>query len=428
MNKSEIRNQIFALVEAYFSADMQQETFIPGQSRIGVGYPVFDHKEINNAIGSLLDVWLSMGPKVRQFEADYAEYIGTDYGIAVNSGSSANLLAINALLQAGYVKPGAEVIVPAATFTTVISPLLQNGLKPVFVDIDGDTHNISVDAIAEAINDNTGLIMPVHSLGLAADMPAINRLAEKHGLPVLEDCCEAHAAAIEGQRVGSFGLISTYSFFVAHNMTTGEGGMVMTSDSRLEKILRSTREFGRLTEYDSSQDRFYYSDGFLNEYDERYVFEKVGYNVRMTDICAALGIEQLKKLDALTQDRINNAEFYTEQLKEFSSFLQLPYVPESYLHSFYGYPIIVRDDAPFKRQELVRFLESRNIETRAFMGGNLALQPAYRDDPAIRIAGDLKHTELMTRSGFFIGCHSMIKAEQRDYIIDAFRSFVSSVA
>lgn len=423
MNKAEIRDKIFTLVEEYFSADEQQPSFVPGQSRIGVGYPVFDHKEINNAIGSLLDVWLSMGPKVRQFETDYANYIGTDYGVAVNSGSSANLLAISALLQAGYVKPGSEVIVPAATFTTVVSPILQNGLKPVFVDISSDTHNISVEAIANAINDNTGLIMPVHSLGLAADMPAIVALAEDRGIPVLEDCCEAHAAAVDGKRVGSFGLISTYSFFVAHNMTTGEGGMVMTSDKRLEQILRSIREFGRLTEYDSTQDRFYYSDGFLNEYDERYVFEKVGYNVRMTDVCAALGIEQLKKLDGLTQDRINNAEYFNEQLNALSEYIQLPYVPEGYLHSFYGYPVIVRPGGPFKRQDLVRFLESKNIETRAFMGGNLAIQPAYRESPDIRIAGSLENTELMTKNGFFIGCHSMIQNTEREYIVDAFKTF-----
>jgi CDP-4-dehydro-6-deoxyglucose reductase, E1 len=414
------KEKIFELIKEHMNA--RKEEFVPGTTKVSVGFPCYGPEEIISAVDSLLDLKLSQGKKVLTFEQDYARYVGTKHGVAVNSGSSANLLALAALIEAGRVKPGAEVIVPSATFTTVISPILQNGLVPVYVDVDPQTYNIMPAAIEAAITPNTGLIMPVHSLGCPADMHAIMEIAKKHKLPVLEDCCEAHSALIGGKMVGSFGTVGTYSFFVAHNMTTGEGGMIMTNDDELDTILRSMREFGRMRNYDPKKPRFSYNDEFLHDYDERYVFERIGYNVRMSDIHASLGIEQLRRLPGLNERRIENVKYYLAELARHKEHLQLPTVPQGGFHSFYGFPILVRKDAPFARAELVRFLESRGIETRAFMGGHLAVQPAYREQPG-RMHGALANTELVFNHAFFIGCHPNITDDARTHVVKAFDDF-----
>lgn len=417
-----IKEQIFALVEEYFSDN--NEDFVPGESSIGVGFPCFDHNEINSALDSLLDLRLSQGNKVARFESDFSRYVGTKHGVAVNSGSSANLLAIASLVKTNRVQVGSEVIVPAATFTTVISPIIQNGLVPVFVDIEPEYYNIDPSCIRSAVTERTGLIMPVHSLGCPADMISIMEIAEDNQIPVLEDCCEAHSANIGGKVVGSFGDIGAYSFFVAHNMTSGEGGMVMTDDDELSNVLRSMREFGRLRDYDPGLPRFSYSDESLTNYDERYVFEIQGYNVRMTDIHASLGIEQLKKLDDLNSHRVGIATEFNRHLSKYEHHIQLPQSPEDFFHSYYGYTIMIRENAPFSRIQIVRFLEDRMIETRAFMGGNLSIQPAYRG-ANFRISGDLRVTNEISDRAFFIGCHPRMNEEAQGYVLETFDQFFS---
>ena len=412
-----LKKQIYDKVKEYFD----QKTHTAG-TKIGVAYPCIDHKEVNQVLDSLLDMWISQGPKVRRFEREYAEYIGTDYGLACNSGSSANLLAITALVQSGFLKPGDEVIVPASTFTTVVSPILQNGLIPVFVDVELETYNNCPNAIESAITDKTKLIMVVHSLGCPSKMKEIMEIANNHNLCVLEDCCESHGSSIGDKKVGSFGLISTFSFFVAHNMTTGEGGMVMTSNEKLYDVLCSIREFGRLKKYEKNQPRFYYKDGHLNDYDERYVFTNVGYNLRMTDIAASLGIEQLKKLDSFNDLRFETAKFYTKSLKKYENFLMLPKIPTGYFHSFYGYPIIVRKGVGFTRKHLVNHLENQGIETRAFMGGDLSIQPAYRKTKC-KVPFDMPNTKLILNNAFFIGSHAFVTEEQKIHIVDSFNKF-----
>ena len=421
INQNKIREKIHELIKEYF-AQREKEEFIPGKTKIGVGFPCYGHEEIISAVDSLLNLFLSQGEKVAKFEREFSNYIGSKHGVAVNSGSSANLLALSALLKTDRVKPRSEVIVPAATFTTVVSPILQNGLIPTFVDADRETYNMDPEEIKKAINENTGLIMVVHSFGCPADMKEIMKIAKKNEIPVMEDCCEAHGASIDGKKVGTFGLISTYSFFVAHNMTTGEGGIIVTDDEELERMLRSIREFGRLRDVDVNKPRFYYTDAWLKEYDERYVFENIGYNVRMTDLAASLGIEQLKKLDSLNKIRVEITNYFTDRLKKYEEYLQLPMVPENCFHSFYGYVILVKEKTPFSRGDIVRFLEQHKIETRAFMGGNLALQPAYRNEN-IKIIGDLKNTVKIMNNAFFIGCHPYIDEVQREYVVFTFDKF-----
>tara|TARA_R110000824_G_scaffold312032_1_gene499155 strand:- start:4135 stop:5409 length:1275 start_codon:yes stop_codon:yes gene_type:complete len=392
------------------------------EEEIKVAYPCFDHREVNSAIDSLLDVWISQGPKVKKFESDYAEYVGTSFGVACNSGSSANLLALTALIQSGYLSPGDEVIVPSSTFTTVISPILQTGLVPVFVDVELDTYNMCPDSIQRSITKKTKLIMVVHSLGCPAKMDEIMKISTTRGIPVLEDCCEAHGASINGKVVGSFGLMSTFSFFVAHNMTTGEGGMIMTSDEDLYYNLRSVREFGRLIKYEPDQPRFYYTDDKLKDYDERYVFTNIGYNLRMTDIAASLGIEQLKKLDEFNGKRVKNAHSYSNGLKKYKKYLTLPQTPKNFYHSFYGYPILLKENNKFSRKALVNHLEKRGIETRAFMGGDLSIQPAYRNTKCKKFH-DMPNTSLMLKNAFFIGCHPFINEGQIEKVVNAFDEF-----
>ncbi len=419
------KEKIYDSIRKYFE-NQSSSKFIAGKSKINVGFPCYDSNEVISALDSLIDLNISQGKKVKRFEADYSNYIGTKYGVAVNSGSSANLLALTALVMSGIVPKGSEVIVPAATFTTVISPILQAGLKPVFVDIEMDTYNISSESIESAITDSTSLIMVVHSLGNPANMNKIMQVSEKYNIPVFEDCCEAHGASINGKMVGSFGIISAWSFFVAHNMTTGEGGMVNTSNPNLYYILRSIREFGRLIDVDPSMERFGYNDKFLKDYDERYVFENIGYNVRMTDIAASLGIEQLKKLDSYNKKRADISKAYCIGLEKHKKYLKMPNTPDGYFHSFYGFTILVEENAPFSRKDLITFLEARNIETRAFMGGNLSIQPAYRD-LNLKVSGSLTATETMTNNAFFIGCHPFLDDDAINYVINSIDDFINQI-
>ncbi len=390
--------------------------------QIGVSWPVYGVEEVDGALQALLELRISQGPRVKEFEQRFAKYVGKKYAVAVNSGSSANLVAITGLMQAGKLKKGDEVIVPATTFATVASPVLQLGLVPVYVDVEADTWNLDPREVAKAITKKTKLIMAVHTFGNPAKIREIMAIARKRRVLVLEDCCEAHGARVGNGVVGSFGEISTLSFFVAHNITTGEGGMIFTDDRKLYDILTSVREFGRVT---VPMERFGYKDKFLGNYDARYLFTRLGYNVRMTDIAAALGLAQLTKLDKLNQKRIEIVERYQKGLAPYRRYLQLPQVRPNTFHSFYGYPFTVKKDAPFARQELVSFLESRGVETRPFFGGNLPDQPAFRNEPK-RIVGKLPVAKFLRDNSIFIGCHPELSSAQVAYLLATFEEFFTA--
>ena len=389
---------------------------------VTVGWPVYDEKEIIRALNSLLDLRLSQGPAVREFEAAFAKYIGVKYAVAVNSGSTANLLALNAFVEVHKIPKGSEVIIPAATFATVASPIIQLGLVPVYVDIDPKSWNISTKEIEKAITAKTRIIMPVHSFGNPADMKTIMKIAKKHSLLVLEDCCEAHGAAIGKKKVGSFGHMGALSFFVAHNITTGEGGMIFTNDADYYEVLTSLREFGRLKT--AGMKRFSFKDPVMGHYDERYIFTRIGYNVRMTDIAASLGIEQLKKLDRLNAKRVSIVKTYHTHLKKYEKFLMLPFVRPGDFHSYYGFPFLVRAGAPFTRNELALHLEAHGVETRAFFGGCLPDQPGFRTQPK-RVVGELPITRHMRDNTIFIGCHPQLAPAQVKRVLKAFDTFFS---
>ncbi len=419
-----MQNELEKIVGEVFAKRQKEQSYV--QEKVTVGWPVYGIEEIMNALDSLLSLRISQGPKVRMFEQLAAQYVGTKYAVAVNSGSSANLLALTCLLHAGDVKKGDEVILPAATFSTVASPVIQLGLVPVYVDVDPVSWNIDPEQVRMAITDRTRVIMPVHSFGNPADMNGIMKIAEEKNLIVLEDCCEAHGAAIGDKKVGSFGDLATLSFFVAHNITTGEGGMIFTNNDAYYDILTSLREFGRLPASVVKEKRFTYEDEVLKNYDARYIFTRLGYNVRMTDIEAALGIEQIKKLDSLNIQRIAIVDKYQASFEKYIQYIQLPVVHENTFHSFYGYPFLIREGAPFSRLDLVTYLEKANIETRSFFAGCLPDQPGFRDE-AGRVVGDLPVSRLIRDNSVFIGCHPAISEAQIDHVIQTFDAFFQNL-
>jgi len=345
-----------------------------------------------------------MGSEVKEFEKRFSQYIGTKYGVAVNSGTSANMIALNVLLETGELKKGDEVIVPAATFASVVSPIIHLGLIPVYVDVNSTYYNIDPEEVKKAISKKTKAIIIVHSLGVAAEIDALLKISKKHNLKIIEDCCEAHGAKYKKKKVGSFGDLATFSFFVSHNMTTGEGGMVLTNNSKYDKIARSLREFGR---YVGIKNRFSYYDKYLKNYDKKYIFERVGHNVRMTDLVASLGIEQLKKLDKMNATRREIAEYIKGEAD---------LDPDRY-NVYYGLMFISPD-----RLKITKHLEKYGIETRPFFAGCLPDQPAFRNSPK-RIVGNLTTSRFARDHIFFIGCHPGITKQDQDYIIKVFEKY-----
>ncbi|OHA24616.1 MAG: hypothetical protein A3H57_01400 [Candidatus Taylorbacteria bacterium RIFCSPLOWO2_02_FULL_43_11] len=415
-------HKIRVLVKDY----LLKKNGVPKPKTVGVGWPSFDEKEIMGAFDCLINLRLSQGPRVKEFEQRYAKMMGKKYAVAVNSGSSANLLVLSSLMISGKLKRGDEVIIPASTFATVASPIIQLGLIPVYVDCDDKTWTISPTEVEKALSPKTKLIMPVHSIGNPADIVSIMSIARKHKLLVLEDCCEAHGASLNGRVVGSFGDIATISFFVAHNITTGEGGMIFTDDAELFDILTSIREFGRLPQHILNKGRFSYEDKVLGFYDTRYVFTRLGFNVRMTDIAASMGLEQIKKLDKLNRKRISIARDYSQTLKKYETHVSIPYTLPKGVHSYYGYCFVINPKAPFTRKEITETLEAAGIETRPFFGGCLPDQPGFRDEPK-RVVGQLPVSRWLRDNAVFIGCHPALTKEHVKHVLKTLELFFTNI-
>lgn len=417
----EILDQIDTLIRRYYEAAARRPA--KASRTVGLSAPAFDAREAIRAVRTILGGWISQGPNVRQFESAFAAYVGRRRGVAVNSGSSANLLALEALRETGHLRGGDEVIVPAATFATVAMPVVQAGLVPVYVDVRRDTLNIDPAEVERAISGRTRVLMPVHTLGYPAEMPRLVEIASSRGLAVLEDCCEAHGSSIDGRRVGGFGDIATFSFFVAHNMTTGEGGMIVTDRDDLETVCRSLREFGRCDQRGVERDR-YYSDDVLTDYDRRYVFERLGYNVRMTDVTAAFGLAQLEKLDAMNRTRQENAALLKRLLAEHAG-TYLACAPEApgYMHTYYTCPITLLEAFPCSRRAFAEHLEAHGIETRPLFAGCLPDQPGLRAAPG-RTVGSLPNARFLRDRLLFVGIHPSLGREDIEYMAEVISDFV----
>jgi CDP-6-deoxy-D-xylo-4-hexulose-3-dehydrase len=394
---------------------------------------VFDAEEVVTLVDSALDFWLTAGRYAQQLERGLARYLGIRHAILCNSGSSANLLALSALtserLGERALSPGDEVLTVAAGFPTTVNPILQNGLVPVFVDVDLATGNVSVEALEAAVGPRTKAVMVAHTLGNPWDVDGVLAVAAAHDLWVVEDNCDALGSRYDGRLTGTFGDVATCSFYPAHHITTGEGGCVFTNTGRLKVLVESFRDWGRDCWCEPGAEntcgkRFDWQLGDLPRgYDHKYIYSHVGYNLKMTDMQAAIGVAQLEKLDGFVAARQRNWQRLRDGLAAFSDVLGLPEATPKSEPSWFGFTVTVRDDAPFSRGDLMAWLQERKIDTRQVFGGNLLRQPAYREMPH-RVPGSLANTDVVMRQAFWIGCYPGLTDEMIDYVIETFGQFV----
>jgi CDP-6-deoxy-D-xylo-4-hexulose-3-dehydrase len=438
MSQSEsLRQSILAQVAEYYQQAHRDDAFVPGESRVHYAGRVYDAHEMQNIVNATLDFWLTAGPEADQFEKQLGNFIGVREIIPVNSGSSANLVAISALcskqLRLGM-RPGDEVIVPAASFPTTVNPIIQNQLVPVFVDSHHGDYNLDVNQLEAALSARTRAVMFAHTLGNPADMDAIMAFVRKHNLFLVEDTCDALGSKWDGKMVGTFGHMATLSFYPAHHMTVGEGGATYTNSRRLAKIARSVRDWGRdcWCGYDNPVNgkcgkRFEREvPGVPGFYDHRYYYTEIGYNLKMTDLQAAIGRAQLDKLPNFITRRKENFAYLYDGLKQFEEHLQLPAWHEKADPSWFAFPLLVLEKAPFSRYEMTRYLEEHKVETRTLFAGNILKQPAYRDVPKRQI-GELPVADSIMRGAFFIGVYPGLDRRHLDYMIDTFEAFFRQV-
>lgn len=431
-----LRTQILALVADYYQAAFAPKPFIPGESPVPVAGRVFDASELQHLVEASLDFWLTTGRFAAQFEREFARFMGVRHAILVNSGSSANLLALSCLtspkLGDRALRPGDEVITVAAGFPTTVNPILQNRLTPVFVDVAIPTYNIDASQLEAALSERTRAVMIAHTLGNPFDLDAVGDFTRRHNLWLIEDCCDAVGATYRGQKVGTFGDLATVSFYPAHHITMGEGGCVLTNRSRLKTLVESFRDWGRDCWCEPGKDntcgkRFDWRLGELpHGYDHKYIYSHIGYNLKATDMQAAVGVAQLAKLPSFIAARRRNFDLLRQGLSDLQEHLILPEATPFSEPSWFGFPITVAESAPFTRNELVRFLEQRKIATRLLFGGNLVRQPAYRSQP-YRVVGALTNTDRIMNNTFWVGVYPGLNETMLSFIVDSIHLFVNRV-
>lgn len=436
MDPKEIRAEIARLVGEYHAAKFAPEPFMPGTSAVRYAGRVFDERELQASVDASLDFWLTSGRFSEEFESSFAEYVGAEYAFLVNSGSSANLVALSALMSPllgdRRLKAGDEVIAVAAGFPTTLNPIIQNGMLPVFIDIDIGTYNIDVQELERAISPRTKAIFLAHTLGNPYDLDSVTRLAEKHELWFIEDCCDALGSTYKGRMVGSFGHIATCSFYPAHHITMGEGGCVYTNDETLAKAARSLRDWGRDCycaggENNTCGKRFTAQHGSLPKgYDHKYVYSHIGYNLKVTDMQAAIGVEQLKKLPGFIVARKENFRAWTEGFSKWDDIFVLPRATEGADPSWFAFPVTVKEGAGFSRTELTDYLSNHLVETRNLFGGNLLRQPAYQGIAHRVGPGGLERTDRIMNDTFFLGCYPGMTKEQITYTLSEIGKFIAN--
>lgn len=430
-----LRGEIIELVGRYYAAAFPESAFVPGKSPVRYAGRVFDADELTHLVEAALDFWLTTGRFANQFEREFARFFGLKHAILVNSGSSANLLALSCLtspkLGERQLKPGDEVITVATGFPTTVNPIVQNQLVPVFVDITIPTYNIDVTQLEEAYSARTRAVMLAHTLGNPFDLGAVTDFVREHNLWLIEDCCDAVGATFRGQMVGTFGHLSTASFYPAHHITMGEGGCVLTNQSLLKTLVESFRDWGRDCWCEPGKDntcgkRFEWQLGDLpHGYDHKYIYSHLGYNLKLTDMQAAVGVAQLKKLPAFIEARRRNFQTLYHGLRDLEEFFILPEATPGSVPSWFGFPIAVRPGAPFTRNEAVGFLEKHKIATRLLFGGNLVRQPAYRD-VRYRVVGDLKNSDFVMNQVFWVGVYPGLSTEAIEFMVDIFHKLAGA--
>jgi CDP-6-deoxy-D-xylo-4-hexulose-3-dehydrase len=431
LTQREIRARILDLVRQYHDAS-EQRPFVPGKTPIPVSGRVYDADDIGHLVDASLDFWLTAGRFAERFEDDLAQYLGCRYAILCNSGSSANLLAVSALtsplLGDRRLRPGDEVITVAAGFPTTVNPIIQNGCVPVFIDIEPVTHNADVTQLEAALSPRTRAVILAHTLGNPFDVDSVTAFVHRHDLSLIEDNCDALGSVYKGQLTTSFGDLSTLSFYPAHHITMGEGGCVIARAPALKRAIDSFRDWGRDCWCAPGKDntcgkRFDWQLGSLpHGYDHKYIYSHIGYNLKATDMQAAVGVAQLKKLPGFIAARRRNWARLRAGLQPFAEHLILPAPTAGSEPSWFGFLLCVRDGQPFDRNQLVRYLESRKIATRQLFGGNLLNQPAY-EGVVHRVVGDLRHTRSAMTSAFWIGVFPGLTDPMVDYVVGVFEDF-----
>lgn len=432
MTEVEIRKEIFQKVKKLYSL-RGKEKFVPGRSYIPYAGRVYDEKEIISLVDSALDFWLTAGRFAKQFETEFAEFLGVKHCLLTNSGSSANLLAISALtsheLGEKRLKPGDEVITVAAAFPTTVNPIIQNNLVPVFVDVNLGTYNIQADKVEDAISEKTKAIFLAHTLGNPFDLKTLTEAAQKYDLWVIEDNCDALGSKYDGKYTGTFGHIATFSFYPPHHITMGEGGAVVTDDAQLKRLIESFRDWGRDCWCEPGCDnscgrRFGWQLGGLPfGYDHKYIYSHIGYNLKITDMQAAIGIEQLKKLPSFIRARKNNFRLLYEGLKKYEKYFVLPKIENKADPSWFGFLLTVRKDAGFTKDDIVKYLEDNRIGTRMLFAGNITKHPCF-EEIKYRVYGDLINTDRIMNDAFWIGVYPGLTGEMIEYMLQKFDEFL----
>ncbi len=434
-----IRLEISNLVQEYADLAYMQKQFIPGETHIPVSGKVIGSEELKNMVNASLDGWLTTGRFNKLFEKRLANFLGVKHVLTVNSGSSANLVAFSALtspkLGRRAINRGDEVISVAAGFPTTVNPIIQFGAIPVFVDIDLKTHNIDAQLIEEAITPKTKAIMLAHSLGNPFNLSIVRNLCNKYDLWLVEDCCDALGATYNGQMVGTFGDIATLSFYPAHHITMGEGGAVFTNNGKLKLIAESIRDWGRdcfcMPGIDNTcGKRFCWTKEKLggdlpDGYDHKYIYSHIGYNLKITDIQAACALAQMDHLEDFIAKRRSNFIYLLGKFQYFKNFFHLPESTPNSNPSWFGFPLILKDDLGFNREEFITYLNDNKIGTRLLFAGNLTKQP-YMKNQNFRISGQLTNTDIVMNNTFWIGLYPGLSKQMFDYVFDKFHQFLSN--
>jgi len=430
-----MKSNLNSLIEKYYQDNFSSKKFIPGETSIPASGKVFDEREMQLMVEAVLDGWWTEGRFNQEFEKKLAKYIGRKFCATVNSGSSANLLALTALtsfrLGDRRLKKGDEVITVAAGFPTTINPIIQNNLTPVFVDIDLGTYNASIEQIKKAISKKTKAIFLAHTLGNPFNLSEIVKICKKHNLFLIEDNCDALGSVYKNKKTGSFGHISTQSFYPAHHITMGEGGAVLTDDILIDKIIRSLRDWGRDCYCRTGHDgacgkRFLWQLGDLPYgYDHKYTYSEIGYNLKITDMQAALGVAQLDKLDNFIQQRRDNFDFLYEGLKQFEDYFILPQAEKLSQPSWFGFLITLRDSCSFNREELLKYLNKYKIGTRLLFGGNITKQPCFKNYKIkYRKVGSLKNTNKIMKDSFWLGVYPGLNQKMLSFVVKKIGDFI----